>query len=92
MIIEGEKVNEYGMSLNILVESYANNTIRILGCSMGRSLIILIDSESTHYFIDELVVNKIKVVIRKTIILAVTMVNKSIMRCNLHNPLFTWFI
>jgi hypothetical protein len=92
MIIEGEKVNEYGMSLNILVESYANNTIRTLGCSMGRSLIILIDSESTHYFIDELVVNKIKVVIRKTIILAVTMVNKSIMRCNLHNPLFTWFI
>jgi hypothetical protein len=92
MIIEGEKVNEYGMSLNILVESYANNTIRILGCSMGMSLIILIDSESTHYFIDDLVVNKIKVMIRKTIILAVTMVNKSIMRCNTYNPLFTWFI
>lgn len=92
MIIEGEKVNEYGMSLNILVESYANNTIRILGCSMGMSLIILIDSESTHYFIDDLVVNKIKAVIRKTIILAVTMVNKNIMRCNTYDPLFTWFI
>ena len=47
------KIEEYGLSLNALADNYANNTIRIRCSYQGKELVILIDSGSTHSFIDE---------------------------------------
>ena len=41
------KIEEYGLSFNVLADNYAHNTIRIKGSYQGRDLIILIDSGST---------------------------------------------
>lgn len=88
MLNEGKKIEEYSMSLNSLDESYANNTIRTLGCYQGKNLIILIDSESINNFIDELVIEEIKTVVRKAIILKIIIANGSTMRCDNHSPGF----
>jgi len=50
---ERRLIDEFGLSLNALVENDTYNTIRIKGNCQGRDLIILIDSRSTHIFIDE---------------------------------------
>jgi hypothetical protein len=44
---EESKIEEYGLSLNALVESYAHNTKRIKGSCQGRDIVISIDSGST---------------------------------------------
>ena len=92
LLNEGKKIEEYSMSLNVLAESYANNTIRTLGCYQGKNLIILIDSESINNFIDELVIKEIKTVVRKAIILEIIIANGSTMRCDNHSPGFIWFM
>ena len=56
---------EYGMSLNAFADCYAYNTIQIRGCCQGRDLIILIDSGSTHSFIDEKVIKDSKLSLLK---------------------------
>jgi hypothetical protein len=54
------KIEEYGLSLNALADNYAHNTIRIRGSYQGRDLIILIDSGSTHSFIDASVARELQ--------------------------------
>jgi len=44
---EESKIEEYGLSSNALVESYAHNTKRIKGSCQGRDIVISIDSGST---------------------------------------------
>jgi len=92
LLNEGEKIKEYSMPLNALAESYVNNTIRTLGCYQGKNLIILIYSERTNSFIDELVIKEIKAIIRKAIILEIIIANGSTMRCDNHSPGFIWFM
>lgn len=46
-----------------MANSYAHNTIRIKESSKGKDLIILIDSVSTHNFINMSVIKSIKAVI-----------------------------
>jgi hypothetical protein len=52
IIVEDDKIKEYGLSLNALVDSYTNNTIMIKYSYQGRNITILIDNGSTHGFID----------------------------------------
>ena len=52
IIVEDDKIKEYGLSLNALVDSYTNNTIMIKYSCQGRNITILIDNSSTHGFID----------------------------------------
>jgi hypothetical protein len=52
IIVEDDKIKEYGLSLNTLVDSYTNNTIMIKYSCQGRNISILIDNGSTHGFID----------------------------------------
>jgi hypothetical protein len=52
IIVEDDKIKEYGLSLNALVDSYTNNTIMIKYSCQGRNITILIDNGSTHGFID----------------------------------------
>jgi hypothetical protein len=52
IIVEDDKIKEYGLSLNALVDSYTNNTIMIKYSCQGRNISILIDNGSTHGFID----------------------------------------
>jgi UDP-N-acetylmuramate-alanine ligase len=54
--VEEDHIEEYDFSLNALEESYAHHTIRIKKSYYGRDLVILIDNESMHNFIDELVI------------------------------------
>ena len=85
-------VLEYGLSLNALVESYAHNTIRIKENCHGRSLIVLINSESTHSFIDIKVMEEIKVTIIKMTVLVVIVAYISVLRCDFKCPELTWFM
>ena len=75
-----------GFSLNALEESYAHNTIRIKRSYYGRDLVILIDNESMHNFIDELVIEGIKENVKRTTTLDVTVANGNIMKCNAYCP------
>jgi hypothetical protein len=61
-------MKKYGSSLNALAKSYAHNTIRIKRSCQKRNMIILIDSGSTHNFIDIKLVKEIKDIYVKTII------------------------
>lgn len=57
-----------------------------------RDLIILIDSDNTHNFIDEYIINEIKIVIERIVILAIIVANRNVIRCNAHSPRFIWFM
>lgn len=52
----------------------------------------MIDHGITHSFVDDLMVKKIKVIVKMIIIFAIILGNESIMRCDVHNPMFIWFI
>ena len=65
-----------------MVEIYVHSTIKIKESYLGRNLMILIDSGSTHIFIVKKVVKKVKVVLKRTIILAIIATKKIIMKCN----------
>lgn len=78
--IDAEDIEEYGQSLNELEESYAHNTIRIRGSYLGRDLVIFIDGESTHSFINECFVEEVKVMLKRTTTLAITVANGSVMK------------
>lgn len=52
IIVEDDKIKEYGLSLNALVDSYTNNIIMIKYFCQGRNITIVIDNGSTHGFID----------------------------------------
>lgn len=87
--MEEDGIEENGLSLNDTAENYVDNTIRKKGSCQGEELILLIDSEidseSTHSFIDEKVMLRIKVAMVRTTVLAVTEANENIMRCDEHN-------
>ena len=91
-IIKNKKVEKYGLSLNALVYIYAHNTIRIKGSYQGKEMVILIDSRSTHSFINEHVINVVKVTIIKTIVSTITVVNGNVTLCDAHIPGFKWFM
>lgn len=80
--INVEDIEEYGLSLNVMAENYAHNTIRIKGSYIGRNLVILFDNKSTRSFINKCVVKEVKAVIKRTTILVVIVANKSVMKCN----------
>ena len=90
--IERRPIDEFGLSLNALVENDTYNTIRIKGNCQGRDLIILIDSGSTHSFIDEATIIELNVSKNKTTLLAVTVANGNVMLCEMQSPGFTWFM
>jgi hypothetical protein len=53
-IEKNSKIEEYSLSLNVLADNYAHhNTIKIIGSYQKKELIVLIDSGSTHNFVDE---------------------------------------
>ena len=86
------KIEEYGLSLNALADNYAHNTIRIKGSYQGRDLIILIDSGSTHSFIDANVAGELQLPVENSPVLAVTVANGSVMLCDSYTAGFTWFM
>jgi len=59
-ITKNHKIEEFDLSLNTFVDSYAYNTIRITRSCQRKELIILIDSESIYSFIDEQVIKEVK--------------------------------
>jgi len=69
-----------------------SNTIRIKGSCQNKNLIILIDSCSTHSFIDEHVVKEIKTAIKRTIVLVETIANNNVLRCNVLCLKFIWLM
>jgi hypothetical protein len=85
-------IDEFGLSLNALIENDTYNTIRIKGNCRERDLIILINSGSTHNFIDESIITELNAVKSKTTLLAVTVANGNIMLCKMQSPSFTWFM
>jgi hypothetical protein len=89
---EMSPIDEFGLSLNALAENDTYNTIRIKGNYRGRDLIILIDSGSTHNFIDESTISELNGSKSKTTLLAVTVANGNVMLCKMQSPGFTWFM
>jgi hypothetical protein len=55
-------------------------------------LVILIDSGSTHNFIDEQAIRNVKAIIIKTTILAIMITNENIMLCDSHTHGLKWFV
>jgi len=86
------KIEEYGLSLNALVDNYAHNTIQIRGSYQGRDLIILINSGSTHSFIDANAAGELQLYVENSPMLAVTVANGSIILCDSYIAGFTWFM
>ena len=84
-----DQVDEYGMSLNVLADSDTYNTIRIKGNCQGQNLVILIDSGSTHSFINKGKIKVLNAPTSKTTLLAVTVANGNVMLCETHSPAFT---
>jgi hypothetical protein len=80
--IDAEDIEEYGLSLNALAESYTHNTIRIRGSYLGKTLVILIVNGSIHNFIDRCIVKKVKVMMEIVITLVVIVVNENVLKCN----------
>jgi len=52
----------------------------------------LIDSGSTHNFIDEQAIRNVKAIIVKTTILAIMITNENIMLCDSHTHGLKWFV
>jgi len=86
------KIEEYGLSLNALADNYAHNTIQIRGSYQDRDLIILIDSGSTHSFMDANVAGELQLSVENSSVLVVTVANGSIMLCDSYTAGFTWFM
>jgi len=80
------------MSLNALADNDTYNTIRIKGDCQGQNLIILINSGSTHSFINESTIKALNATTSKTTLLAVMVANGNVMLCETHSPAFTWFM
>ena len=59
-IAKNSKIEEYSLSFNVLAENYAHhNTIKIIKSYQRKELIVLVDSGSTHNFIDEQVFKEV---------------------------------
>jgi hypothetical protein len=86
---ESNKIYGFRLSLKALAKSDTYNTIKIKGDCEGRDFIILIDSGSTHSFIDESMIKKLNVVTSKTTLLAIIVANGNVMLCEVHSPGFT---
>jgi len=80
------------MSLNVLADNDTYNTIRIKGDCQGQNLIILINSGSTHSFINESTIKALNATTSKTTLLVVMVANGNVMLCETHSPAFTWFM
>ena len=91
-IAPDSKIEEYGLSLNALADNYAHNTIRIRGSYQSRDLIILIDSGSTHSFLDSSIAGELQLPIENSPVLAVTVANGSIILYDSYTAGFTWFM
>ena len=91
-IAPDSKIEEYGLSLNALADNYAHNTIRIRGSYQSRDLIILIDSGSTHSFLDSSIAGELQLPIENSLVLAVTVANGSIILYDSYTAGFTWFM
>nr|CAD1831444.1 unnamed protein product [Ananas comosus var. bracteatus] len=70
-----EKEEEVGLSVHALSAEDAQDTIKIQGGAKGKSLAVLIDTESTHSFIDTGVAKETKADISTTTPLIVTVAN-----------------
>jgi len=84
-----DQVDEYGISLNALADSDTYNTIRIKGNCQRQNLVILIDSGSTHSFINKGTIKALNAPTSKITLLAVTVANGNLMLCEAHSPSFT---
>jgi hypothetical protein len=91
-LMKNKKIKEYSLSLNALTNNYAHNTIRIRGNYHGRELVILIDSGSTHNFIDEHIARELQISIERSLVLAVTIANGSTILCDSYTTEFKWFM
>ena len=76
------------MSLNALTNRSVYNTICIKRSYHMIDLMILIDSDITHIFIDETMIKGITIVIVKTNILAMIVAIDNIIKCDAHNLKF----
>ncbi|XP_075091979.1 uncharacterized protein LOC142172105 [Nicotiana tabacum] len=93
--LEEQAEEQAEVSLNMVMglssAEGAISTIKILGYAKKISLTILIDSGSTHSFIDPHVVKLLKLPLQPmTIPLRVVVANGQVMRCDQESPLFNW--
>jgi hypothetical protein len=79
---KSSKIEKFRVSLNALAKIYTYNTIKTICSCKGNDLIILINSGNTHSFINEYVIKGCDVVIRKTNVLVVAVVNRNVMLCD----------
>ncbi|KAL2461068.1 Uncharacterized protein Adt_44488 [Abeliophyllum distichum] len=75
MLAEEEDMGVMQISLNALMGTFVHKTIRIPGKVRGRNIYILIDSGSTHSFIDDKLVQALGFQTDKSRPLTVTVAN-----------------
>lgn len=81
---------EYGLSMNALVDIYAYSTIRIRGSYQERRIVILINSDNTYNFINVQIIKEIKTIVEKITTLAIIISNESVIRCNSYRLKLIW--
>lgn len=65
MTIQGEENTDPEIFLHALTGSINPKTIRILGKIKGQQIVILIDSESTHNFLDPTIIKRAQLKTKK---------------------------
>lgn len=75
ILIPKEEGKETGISVHALSGQHLPDTIKVQGEAGGKSLIILINTKSTHSFIDFQIAKKVKANMTATLPLTVTVAN-----------------
>lgn len=78
------------MSLNAVTGQFHIDTIKLLGRSANQNLIILLDSGSTHSFLDPKIAEKLGWTIEYTFPWLVTIAYGNKVECKFMCPQFTW--
>nr|CAD1827456.1 unnamed protein product [Ananas comosus var. bracteatus] len=87
---EAEEMQERGVSVHALNGERQQDTIKIQGETKGKTLTVLIDTGSTHSFIDIQVAREVKATVEAAASLTVTVANGQKVLSKLRCPGFTW--
>lgn len=86
----GEDQGEPQIPLNVVLGQSIADTIKLLGKAKGKEIIILLDSGSTHSFLDPHTTKRLSCVMEFTNPWVVTIVDGNRVECNSRCPCFKW--
>uniref|UniRef100_A0ACD6AAU5 Uncharacterized protein n=1 Tax=Avena sativa TaxID=4498 RepID=A0ACD6AAU5_AVESA len=90
--LENSELAECHVSVNALSGSTDNGTIQLQTLVGNQTVLLLIDSGSSHSFIDQNMVNQLNLTTHKMAATRVKVANGEVVMCNKVVPAFTWWV